>query len=97
MNENQVVVEFTGISRVLTGQSECSLPLPEGADMSEVVKSIAHRYPSLLGEVIEKDGKRMIATNLFSINGEKVLHEDELDYQPKKGDHLILLSLLAGG
>jgi hypothetical protein len=97
MDNKHVLVEFTGISRVLTGQTECPLPLDKNAKMHDVVRMISRKFPSLVGEVIEKDGKSLIPTNLFSINGEQILHEEQLQYQPKDGDRLILLSLLAGG
>lgn len=58
---------------------------------------LANDYPALKGEVIEKDGKKLIPTNLFSLNGQKILHENNLDFTPNDGDKLILLSLLAGG
>ncbi len=97
MNNLKVIVEFTGISRVLTGETEVAIPLQDGARIVDVVHQISQRFPALVGEVIEKDGRSMIPTNLFSVNGEQILHEDQLDYQPKSGDRLILLSLLAGG
>jgi len=97
MKPIQVIVEFTGISRVLTGETEIAIPLHEGAQLRDVVQQISQKFPDLIGEVIEQDGRSMIATNLFSINGGQILHEDQLHYQPKDGDRLILLSLLAGG
>ena len=90
-------VEFTGISRVLTGQTEYLLPIAEGAVIEDVVHAIGRKYPSLIGEVIGKDGKSLMPTNLFSVNGKQILHEKQLHFQPKDGDRLILLSLLAGG
>lgn len=92
-----VVVEFTGISRMLTGQSDVSLTLVPGDSLRQVVSSLADLYPALLGEVIEKDGQNLIPTNVFSLNGEKILHENDLQFTPQNGDKLILLSLLAGG
>jgi len=97
MDDIQVLVEFTGISRVLTGQTEYRLPLPDGSAITEVVHAIGSKFPSLVGEVIKKDGKTLIPTNLFSVNGKQILHEKQLHYKPKDGDRLILLSLLAGG
>jgi hypothetical protein len=97
MDNIQVLVEFTGISRVLTGKTEFPLPLAKNAEMYDVIRMIGRKFPSLVGEVIEKDGKSLIPTNLFSINGKQILHEEQLHYQPKDGDRLILLSLLAGG
>jgi molybdopterin converting factor small subunit len=92
-----ITVEFTGISRVLTGQPGCTVPLGTGGSIQDVVIALAKHYPALLGEIIEKNGKNLIATNVFSLNGKKILHEGDLQYQPNKGDKLILLSLLAGG
>ena len=97
MDNLQVSIEFTGISRVLTGETEFAIPIPKGAQLYDVVQTIARKFPALVGEVIESDGRTLIPTNLFSINGEQILHEDQLYYQPKDGDRLILLSLLAGG
>ncbi len=97
MSSFRVQVEFSGISRVLTGQSEYSLDLKAGADVGEVVRLLAKKFPELVGEVIEKDGQALIPSNLFSVNGEKILHESDLQYQPREGDRLILLSLLSGG
>ena len=97
MEQIQIKVEFTGISRVLTGESEVCLNIKPGARVSDVIHSLVTMYPQLRGQIIEKDGKQLIPTNLFSVNGETILHESDLTYQPADGDALILLSLLAGG
>lgn len=97
MGNLNILVEFTGISRILTGKTEIAIPLHDGAQLIDVIQSIARRFPALVGEVIEKDGCSMIPTNLFSVNGAQILHEDQLHFQPEDGDRLILLSLLAGG
>ncbi len=97
MDNIQVLVEFTGISRLLTGQTEYQLPLADGAVILDVVHVIGRKFPPLVGEVIEKNGETLIPTNLFSVNGKQILNENQMHYQPKDGDRLILLSLLAGG
>lgn len=97
MNHINVTVEFTGISRILTGETEIAIPLQDGGRLEDIVKQLGQRFPALIGEVINDDGRSMIPTNLFSINGEQILHEDQLHYQPKNGERLIMLSLLAGG
>jgi molybdopterin converting factor small subunit len=93
----QIKVEFSSISRVLTGKKEMTLDLNKGANIGDVVSELGRVYPQLLGEIIEKDGKSLIPTNIFSVNGEKIIHESDLQYQPDEGDRLILLSLLSGG
>jgi len=74
-----------------------TLDLQKGADIGDVVNALGKAFPQLLGEIIEKDGKSLIPTNIFSVNGEKIIHESDLQYQPDEGDRLILLSLLSGG
>lgn len=97
MEMKQVKVEFSSISRMLTGEKELILQLEKGADVRNVVQALGKRYPQLLGQIIEKDGQSLIPTNLFSVNGEKIIHESDLRFQPEEGDRLILLSLLSGG
>jgi hypothetical protein len=97
MDNMQVEIEFTGISRILTGQFGCILSLHPGDTLHEVITTLAGQFPAMLGEIIEKDGQSLIPTNVISLNGEKILHENDLQFQPHDGDKLILLSLLAGG
>jgi len=93
----QIKVEFSSISRVLTGRKELTLDLQKGANVGDVVSALGKVCPQLLGEIISKDGKSMIPTNIFSVNGQKIIHESDVQYQPDDGDRLILLSLLSGG
>ena len=93
----RVVIEFTGVARMLTGQSSVDLELAPSDTLQQVVISLAKQFPALVGEVFEKSGESLIPTNVFSLNGEKIIHENELTFKPNDGDKLILLSLLAGG
>ncbi len=93
----QIKVEFSSISRVLTGQKETTLDLRKDANVTDVVRALGKACPQLLGEVIEKDGEALMPTNLFSVNGGKIINESDTKYQPVEGDRLILLSLLSGG
>ena len=97
METMQIKVEFSSISRVLTGRKELTLDLQKGANIGDVVSALGKVCPQLLGEIISKDGKSMIPTNIFSVNGQKIIHESDVQYQPDDGDRLILLSLLSGG
>ena len=93
----RVVVEFTGVARMLTEQSSVDLELAPNDTLQQVIISLARQFPALIGEVFEKGGDSLIPTNVFSLNGEKIIHENELTFKPEDGDKLILLSLLAGG
>ena len=97
MNELQVQVEFTGVSRMLTGMSELSMKVQPSATFSDIVGQIAAQFPALVGQVIEKGGRELIGSNLFSLNGQRIIQEGEMDGKPANGDRLILISLLAGG
>ena len=97
MDEFEVQVEFTGISRMLTGQSEMTIKIRQGTTFSEIVKLIGKKYPSMVGQIIDKRGSIFIATNLFSLNGQRIIQESEMNGSPREGDRLILISLLAGG
>ena len=97
METMQIKIEFSSISRVLTGRKELTLDLQKGANVGDVVSALGKVCPQLLGEIISKDGKSMIPTNIFSVNGQKIIHESDVQYQPDDGDRLILLSLLSGG
>lgn len=97
MEKFQVLVEFTGVSRMLTGVSELSLAITPGTTFADIVNNLGQKFPSLLGQIIDKNGSDFIATNLFSLNGKQIIQEGEMNGTPSNGDRLILLSLLAGG
>jgi hypothetical protein len=46
MNEFQVLIEFTGISRMLTGQSEMMVNIRQGTTFSTIVKTLGQKYPT---------------------------------------------------
>lgn len=97
MVEIQVKVEFTGVSRMLTGRSEETFKINNGTTFTDIVALLAKHYPSMLGQIIEQKGNEFIATNLFSLNGQKMIRDSEMNGKPRDGDRLILISLLAGG
>jgi len=97
MNEIQVLVEFTGVSRMLTGQSELALKVKPGTTFADIVSELGKKFPALVGQIIDQNGREFIPTNLFSLNGSRIIQENEMNGSPADGDRLILISLLAGG
>jgi len=97
MAEIQVFVEFTGISRMLTGQSDVTFKIDAGTTFKDIVALVAKQYPALLGQIIDMNGRDFIATNLFSLNGQQMIQDSDMGGKPQSGDRLILISLLAGG
>jgi len=82
---------------MLIGKSEFAISLPTNSTLSDVVRTLSSNFPAMVGEVIEADQSNLIPTNVISINGKQIIHEKEMHTQPRDGDRLILLSLLAGG
>jgi len=97
MTEAQVKIEFTGISRMLTSQSEIQLPITATGTFSDVVTLLGEKYPALIGQIIDQGGKSFIPTNLFSLNGQRIIQEADMGGKVSDGDCLIVISLLAGG
>jgi hypothetical protein len=97
MADIQVIVEFTSVSRMLTGQVESQLKVRPDITFTEIVSLLGKQFPALIGQIIDKNGNSFIATNLFSLNGQQILQESDMSGSPNDGDRLILVSLLAGG
>lgn len=92
-----IEIEFIGISRLLTGVSKVSCSVFENTTYGEIVQLIAKKYPSLLGQVIKPGGKELYPSNLFNLNGVKMITPREMSQNAHEGDRLILMSILAGG
>jgi hypothetical protein len=93
----EVLVEFQGISRVLTKSRKASFHLGSHATYRDVIHQLAAAYPSLVGEVISKDKKTFLGSNMLSVNGKRMIRPADLDLTPNEGEKLILMSILAGG
>ncbi|MBC7250529.1 MAG: MoaD/ThiS family protein [Anaerolineae bacterium] len=91
----KVVVEFYGTARHVTGQKEVPLELKEGSTFRDVVKTLAARYPALIGDVIKPSGDELQMPNMFNVNARRVVQD--LDTQPEDGDRILLMFVTAGG
>ena len=89
------VVEFYGTARQVTGQKEVTIKLEEGGTFRDVVRTLATRYPALIGDVIQPGGEELQMPNMFNVNARRVVHD--LDTQPQDGDHILLMFVTAGG
>jgi hypothetical protein len=97
IQEMEISVEFTSIARILTGVKQFNLHVNPQTTFLQILDQIAKQYPQLVGQLIDPQTNRFYASNLFSINGQRMLRDDEMDLCPNDGDRLIILSLLAGG
>ncbi len=93
----KILVEFAGVSRVLTGAQQVSLELETGATFEQIVRELAAQYPKLVGTVIHPDQKLLMASNMLNVNGQHMLQPSQMTESPQDGDRIILMSILAGG
>jgi len=92
-----VEIEFIGISRLLTNTSKVTLSIDEKTTYHDLVISLAKKFPSLVGQIIKAGSFEFYPSNMFSINGKRMVKPDEMDHLVQAGDHLVVMSILAGG
>jgi molybdopterin converting factor small subunit len=90
-----VMVEFYGTARQVTRQKEVTIELEEGGTFRDVVRTLAARYPGLIGDVIQPGGEELQMPNMFNVNARQVVKD--LDTQPQDGDRILLMFVTAGG
>lgn len=92
-----VVVEFIGVSRILTKSPKCELIIPENTTYNQIVRMVAEKQPILLGQLIDPETFHFYGSNMFHLNGERMIRTDEMDQPAHDGDRLVLLSIFTGG
>ena len=92
-----IVVEFTGGGRAMTGTREVSLGMPQNATYRDVVRRLAQMYPGLVGAIIAADGNSLLSAMIFNRNGEESIVAAMMDQSPGDGDRLILMFFIVGG
>ena len=97
MDMIQVKVEFSGLSRILAKANDMQLSLSPDQSYVDVIRMVAEKYPTLVGNVIDKSKIALFPSNVFSRNGKTVVMDEQMNDSPQDGEVLILLSLLAGG
>jgi hypothetical protein len=93
----EVLIEFQGISRVITKSKKLPLDVKPDTTYRQIIQRLAVLYPSLVGEVIAKDRQTMLGSNMLSRNGKQMIRPIDLGNSPEDGDKLTIMSILAGG
>jgi molybdopterin converting factor small subunit len=93
----QVQIEFFGISRLITGKKSQLLDFTEGATFRELVRLLGRTYPALTGDVIQSAQVALQPPNVFHLNDGQFIKEEQLDWNLNPNDHIVLMSLSAGG
>jgi molybdopterin converting factor small subunit len=93
----EITIEFVGISRMITKKTGINLTLEEGTTYQDIVRLLAHKFPKLVGQMIAPKEFTLYPSNMFSLNGKRMIKSDEMGKDLRDGDRLILMSILAGG
>ncbi len=68
----------------------------EGADVGEVLRSLARQHPGVEGQLFSEDGQLNRYVNVY-LNDEDVRVLDGLDTSVRPEDTLVILPAMAGG
>jgi molybdopterin converting factor small subunit len=93
----QVQIEFFGLSRLITGKKTQTIDFTEGATFRELVGQLGCAYPDLIGDVIQAGQDVLQPPNVFHLKDRHFIKQDQLDQYLKPNDHIVLMSLSAGG
>jgi hypothetical protein len=89
MDTINVKVEFSGLSRILAKANDMQLSLSPQQTYADVVRMVAEKYPSLVGNVIDKSGTDLFPSNVFSRDGKTVVLPEQMHDSPRDGEVLI--------
>lgn len=92
-----ITVEFTGLSKSITGTTKTTLNLPEGSTYRDVIRLLGKVYPQLIGVLIDADGETFLSSNMFIIDGDYANPAMIMTETVKDGEHLHLMSVITGG
>ncbi len=92
-----ITVEFTGLSKSITGTTKTTVSLPEMATYQDVIRHLGKQYPQLIGVLIAADGETFLSSNMFIIDGDYANPAMVMSEPIKDGEHLHLMSVITGG
>lgn len=93
----QIYVEFFGLSRLITRKKNETVDFIEGATFRELVQRLGSTYPALIGDVIQPGEDALQHPNVFHLKNSHFIKQDQLDRRLESDDHVVLMSLSAGG
>lgn len=92
-----VTVEFTGFAKVIAGNHDVALDLPQETTYRELVQKLGVLYPGLVGILIAEDGETFLSSNMFVIDGDLANPVMLMDQKPRDGERIHLMSVITGG
>jgi molybdopterin converting factor small subunit len=92
-----ISVELTGIAATLAGTRATQINLPPEGTYRDILRTLAERYPDMVGILIAPDGENFLSSNMFVINGDLATTAMLLDETPADGEEIHLMSVITGG
>jgi molybdopterin converting factor small subunit len=93
----RITVRLTGAPASIAGTRCASLEVEDGSTYLDVIGQLGQSFPNLIGVIIASDGKTMLSSNLFLVNGQDYIMPGMWDRSPQDGDTLLLISPITGG
>ena len=87
----QVTVEMIGAARVVAGQAEISLTLPDGATWRDAVAALARAAPGLVNEVITGNKRDLLGDHTFKLGGMTFVGDLDEEVQPPEDGRVTLM------
>ena len=92
-----ISIKLTGAVAQVVGKKEIILELDDNATYAAMIHKLANLFPGLIGMIIDVDGKTMLSSNMFLVNGQDFVMHGMWNQAPKDGDTLLLVSPITGG
>jgi hypothetical protein len=91
----QLTVEFLGLSRRLAQTRTTLVEFPDQATMRDVLRTLAERFPALVGLVIVPITFDLVPSHLVNLDGRRAVQDFDAPLQD--GQRLIFMFMEAGG
>lgn len=92
-----ISIKLTGAPAQIVREKVVTLELDDNATYAAMIQKLASRFPGLIGMIIDVDGKTMLSSNMFLVNGQDFVMHGMWNQVPKDGDSLLLVSPITGG
>ncbi len=93
----RIILKLTGAAASLAGVKTAEMALDDTATYAEIIETLGRSYPGLIGLIIDRDGKTMLSSNMFLVNGQDFVMVGMWNQTPDDGDTLLLISPVTGG
>ena len=92
-----ISIKLTGAVAQVVGKKVIILELDDNATYAAMIHKLANLFPGLIGMIIDVDGKTMLSSNMFLVNGQDFVMHGMWNHAQKDGDTLLLVSPITGG